>query len=74
MFRDHSPLKGEHTDVKFPSQVETEQSLIIVVIVVVVQHPSVSNPRCCPLWPGFPSTLGAGDAKPTVVCPNFNPP
>ena len=30
------PLKGEHTDVKFPSQVETEQSLIILVIVVVV--------------------------------------
>ena len=30
------PLKGEHTDVKFPCQVETEQSLIILVIVVVV--------------------------------------
>ena len=30
------PLKGEHTEVKFPSQVETEQSLIIIVVVVVV--------------------------------------
>mgnify|MGYP004287368951 CR=1 FL=1 len=28
------PLKGEHTEVKFPSQVETEQSLIIIVVVV----------------------------------------
>ena len=30
------PLKGVHTEVKFPSQVETEQSLIIIVVVVVV--------------------------------------
>ena len=34
--RPFPPLKGEHTEVKFPSQVETEQSLIIIVIVVVV--------------------------------------
>ena len=36
MFRDHSPLKGEHTEVKFPSQVETDQSLIIIVVVVLL--------------------------------------